>query len=158
MSFWEPPTLALTEGKEIKRRSLWPRGHLIVQRHRPDCWTAGPVVVALRYLGVQNAKREGERKSSDDDYDLRNHGSPLESSSHVPCIAGIQPLSVMAVTDLAKARKVCGYRTFGRSGHIKSQRSIMLCASRLGQSPLSCSFHFIMFALRPYFSISLRTL
>src|SRR5262249_39427508 len=49
-------------------------------------------------------------------------------------------------------------RTFGRSGQIKSQRSCMLCASRREQSPLSCSFHFIMFALRPYFSISLRTL
>jgi hypothetical protein len=30
--------------------------------------------------------------------------------------------------------------------------------TRLGQSPLSCSFHFIKFALRPYFSMSLRTL
>jgi hypothetical protein len=49
------------------------------------------------------------------------------------------------------------HKTFGRSGHIKSQRSCMLCASRLGQSPLSCSFNFIMFALRPYFSISLWT-
>jgi len=49
------------------------------------------------------------------------------------------------------------HNTFGRLGQIKSQRSIMLCASRLGQSPLSCSFHFIMLALRPYFSISLAT-
>ncbi len=33
-----------------------------------------------------------------------------------------------------------------------------LGASRFGQSPLSCSFHFIRLALRSYFSISLRTL
>jgi len=46
----------------------------------------------------------------------------------------------------------------GRSGHIKSQRSCRLISSRLGQSPFSCSFHFIMFALRPYFSMSLETL
>jgi hypothetical protein len=39
------------------------------------------------------------------------------------------------------------YRTFGKSGQTKSQRSSMLCASRLRQSPLSCSFHFIIFAL-----------
>jgi hypothetical protein len=50
------------------------------------------------------------------------------------------------------------HSTFGRSGQIRSQRSIMLCASRLGQSPLSCSLHFIMLALRPYFSMSLWTL
>jgi hypothetical protein len=31
-------------------------------------------------------------------------------------------------------------------------------ASRLGQSPLSCCFHFIMFALYSYFSISLNLL
>jgi len=31
--------------------------------------------------------------------------------------------------------------TFGKSGHTKSQRSCMLCASRFGQSPLSCSRH-----------------
>jgi hypothetical protein len=30
--------------------------------------------------------------------------------------------------------------TFGRSGHSKSQRSCRLCASRFGQSPLSCPF------------------
>src|SRR5262245_15631318 len=48
------------------------------------------------------------------------------------------------------------HKTFGRSGHTKSQRSCMLCASRFGQSPFSCSFHFIMLPLRPYFSMSLR--
>src|SRR5436190_966144 len=48
--------------------------------------------------------------------------------------------------------------TLGRCGQIKSQRSWSWRASRLGQSPLSCSFHFIMLALRPYFSISLATL
>src|SRR5436190_19762907 len=48
--------------------------------------------------------------------------------------------------------------TLGKSGHIKSHRSYIPCASRFGQSPLSCSFHFIRLALRPYFSISLRTL
>src|SRR5215470_20428212 len=36
-------------------------------------------------------------------------------------------------------------------GHTKSQRSCMLCASRFGQSPFSCSFHFIMFAFAPVF-------
>ena len=50
------------------------------------------------------------------------------------------------------------YSTFGRSGQIRSQRSCSCGASRFGQSPLSCSFHFIVLALRPYFSISLRTL
>ena len=30
--------------------------------------------------------------------------------------------------------------------------------TRLEQSPFNCSFHFIMFDLRPYFSMSLRTL
>jgi len=50
------------------------------------------------------------------------------------------------------------HRTFGKSGHTNSQRSCRPYASRLGQSPLSCSRHFIMFALRPYFSMSLRTL
>src|SRR5262245_53468372 len=44
--------------------------------------------------------------------------------------------------------------TFGRSGQIKSQRSESPTASRLGQSLLSISLHFIMFALRPCFSIS----
>jgi hypothetical protein len=42
-------------------------------------------------------------------------------------------------------------RTFGRSGQIRSQRSGGWCASRLGQSPLSCSFHFIMLPMRPVF-------
>jgi hypothetical protein len=50
------------------------------------------------------------------------------------------------------------HKTFGGSGHIKSHRSCRLGSSRLGQSPFSCSFHFIMFALRPYFSMSLETL
>ena len=36
--------------------------------------------------------------------------------------------------------------TLGRSGHTKSQRSCKRL-SRLGQSPLSCSFHFIMLPL-----------
>jgi len=48
------------------------------------------------------------------------------------------------------------HKTFGRSGQIRSQRSCMPCASRFGQSPFSCSFHFIMLALRPHFSMSLR--
>jgi hypothetical protein len=46
----------------------------------------------------------------------------------------------------------------GGTGQIKSQRFSVLWVSRLGQSPLSRSFHFTMFALRPYFSMSLRTL
>ena len=52
-------------------------GSLILQRQRSDCWTAGPVIVTLRYPGVQNAKREGEREGSDDDYGFGHHGSPL---------------------------------------------------------------------------------
>src|SRR5262245_1974468 len=42
------------------------------------------------------------------------------------------------------------HKAFGRSEHTKSQRSCRR-SSRLGQSPFSSSFHFIMFALRPYF-------
>jgi hypothetical protein len=63
-------------------------------------------------------------------------------------------------TPLSGAARMLGHfhKTFGKSGQTKSQRSSMLRASRLGQSPFSCSFHFIMFALRPYFSMSLRTL
>ena len=41
-----------------------------------------------------------------------------------------------------------GYRTFGRSGHIKSQRSCSWDASRFA---LSISRHFIMLPFRPYF-------
>src|SRR5262249_3157602 len=33
------------------------------------------------------------------------------------------------------------HNTFGRSGQIRSHRSIMLRASRFGQSPFSCSFY-----------------
>jgi len=51
-----------------------------------------------------------------------------------------------------------GKRTLGRSGQIRSQRSCSCGASRLGQSPLSCSRHFIMWPSRPYFSINLATL
>jgi hypothetical protein len=40
---------------------------------------------------------------------------------------------------------------------LRAIQSLDWGASRLGQSPLSSSFHFIMLALRPYFSISLRT-
>jgi hypothetical protein len=72
-----------------------------VQRQRSHCWTAGPVIVALRHLGVQNGKRDGEREHSYDDYAFGLHGNPLDFLGHVPCIAGIQLLSVMAVTDLA---------------------------------------------------------
>jgi hypothetical protein len=39
----------------------------------------------------------------------------------------------------------------GRSGKIKSQRSCKLCASRRGQLPLSCSFHFIGLPLTAVF-------
>ena len=31
---------------------------------------AGPVVVTLRYLGVQNVKRDGKHEASDDEYPL----------------------------------------------------------------------------------------
>jgi hypothetical protein len=59
-------------------------GHLILQRQRSDCWIAGPVIVTLRYLGVQNAKSDGEGEGSDDDYAFGHHGSPLGSRS--PCM------------------------------------------------------------------------
>jgi hypothetical protein len=49
------------------------------------------------------------------------------------------------------------YSTFGKSGHIKSQRSCTWGASRFGQSALSISRHFIILPLRPYFSISRAT-
>src|SRR5262249_43281604 len=51
--------------------------------------------------------------------------------------------------------RVPRHNTFGRSGQIVSQRSWMLCASRRGQSPLSCSLHFIILPRRPYFAIRL---
>jgi hypothetical protein len=70
-----------------------------------------------------------------------------------------QRLPVMDITGVQIIWWLEGpHSTFGRLGQIRSQRSIMLCASRLGQSPLSCSLHFIMLALRPYFSMSLWTL
>jgi hypothetical protein len=76
---------------------------LVLQRHGSDCWIASPVIVTLRYPGVQNAKSEGERESSDDDYPFGHHGNPLDFLGHVPCIPGIQPPSVMAITNLANA-------------------------------------------------------
>jgi hypothetical protein len=57
--------------------SLGRAGHLIVQRKRSDCRTAGPVIITLRHLGVQNGKRYGEREGRDDDYAFGHHGSPL---------------------------------------------------------------------------------
>src|SRR5215471_13563296 len=66
-------------GRRERRSSgdlSWPC--LIVQRQRSHCWTASPVIVALRYLGVQNGKCDGERESSDDDYAFGHHGNPLD--------------------------------------------------------------------------------
>jgi hypothetical protein len=83
-------------------------GSLVLQRKRSDCWIAGPVIVTLRYPGVQNAKREGEREDSDDDYAFGHHGNPLDFLGHVPCIPGIQPPSVMAITNLGDSQ--CGAR------------------------------------------------
>jgi len=65
--------------------------------------------------------------------------------------------AAIAASRLSAAPMVENHKTFGRSGHIKSQRSCRLGSSRLGQSPFSCSFHFIMFPLRPYFSMSAET-
>jgi hypothetical protein len=50
--------------------------HLVLQRKGSDCWMAGPVVVTLRHLGVQNAKRDSEHEGSDDDYAFGHHGKP----------------------------------------------------------------------------------
>src|SRR5262245_19382126 len=71
------------------RPPRWPTGkeisgdlsELVLQRHCPDCWITGPVIVALRDLGVQNGKRDGERERSDDDYAFGRHGNPPRFSS-----------------------------------------------------------------------------
>jgi hypothetical protein len=45
----------------------------------------------------------------------------------------------------ASQQRKHGHQTFGKSGHTKSQRSCMLRASRLGQSPFSCCHpHFFL--------------
>ena len=74
MPFWETPSPALPDG-ECPQAAI--SDILILQRHRSDCWTAGPVIVTLRYLRAENAKREGEREGSDDDHGFCHHGSPL---------------------------------------------------------------------------------
>ena len=51
-------------------------GHLVEQRKRSYCGIAGPVVVTLRHLGVQNAKRDSEHEGSDGDDALGHHEAP----------------------------------------------------------------------------------
>jgi hypothetical protein len=75
-----------------------------------------------------------------------------------PDICCIKSTSLNPDANFAKAAPRRFHKTFGKSGHLRSQRSSMMCASRFGQSPFSCSLHFIMLPLRPYFSMSLRTL
>ena len=69
------------------RRSSGDLSELVLQRQRSDCWIAGPVIVTLRYPGVQKAKREGEREGSDDDYAFGHHGSPLSFYVRVASVA-----------------------------------------------------------------------
>src|SRR5262249_3383433 len=91
MPFWEPPTPSLADVK----------GDQAAISSQLNCWIAGPVIVTLRYLGGQHAKRQSEHERGDDDYAFGHHESPLHGSHSMPK-AVIQQLSVMAVTDLAK--------------------------------------------------------
>ena len=75
MPFWETPSPALPDGRVSSSGAI--SYILILQRQRSDCWIAGPVIVTLRYPGVQNAKREGEREGGDEDHAFGHHGSPL---------------------------------------------------------------------------------
>jgi hypothetical protein len=75
----EDAFLGATDPRAGRRegRSSGDLSELVLQRQRSDCWIAGPVIVTLRYPGVQNAKSEGECESGDDDYAFGHHGSPL---------------------------------------------------------------------------------
>src|SRR5262245_201024 len=56
----------------------------------------------------------------------------------LPCLTAI-PVSPNLPLPRASQPRTHVHKTFGRSGHIRSQRSSMVCALRLGQSRLSCS-------------------
>jgi hypothetical protein len=73
-------TPARADGSVLEQLALLAPGQLVLQRQRSDCWTAGPVIVTLRHLGVQNAKRDGEHEGSDEEYASGHHGSAANRS------------------------------------------------------------------------------
>jgi hypothetical protein len=126
------------------------------------------VVIMNDWMPVQLWPRPGSQQDVCADVGENGHAPRARSASVESSLVAyrVQAADVLTTTRARRgafqvvwARRLPRrYRTFGRSGHFKSHRSCRPCASRLGQSPFSCSLHFIMFALRPYFSMSLRTL